>query len=118
MWITTNDKWQDNGDPSACPHCGAGADRITVGLYWDFDERCWHCIICGCRAYEQALCLMSEAEIEAERVWDRICDELDDVKDNRMIHHYRDQDTAYLKHGFRSEKAGGSQDYLMKDFTL
>ena len=61
---------------------------------------------------------MSEAEIVAERVWDRICGDLDDVKSSQMIHHYRDQDTTYLKHGIRSEKDGASQDCLMKDFTL
>jgi hypothetical protein len=118
MWRITNDKWQDNGDPSACPHCGAGEDRITVGLYWDFDESCWHCIICGCRVYEQVVCLMSEADIEAERVWDRICSDLDDVKSSQVIHHDRDQETTYLIHGIRSEQGGTYPDYLIKDFTL
>jgi hypothetical protein len=41
---------------------------------------------------------MSEAEIEAERAWDRICGDLDEEKKSRAIRHDRDQDSAYLKH--------------------
>src|SRR6185295_14473061 len=107
MRKTTNDKRQDNGEPSACPHCGAGGDRITVGLYWDLNECCWHCFVCGCRAYEEAVCLTSTAE----SLWDRICDDLDEVKSTQEVYHDRDQETIYSIHG-------ASQDGLMKDFSI
>jgi hypothetical protein len=101
MRITSNnDEWQYNNDPSPCPHCGAGADIMTVGLYWDFDEDCWHCIICSCRVYEQ---LATEAEINAERIWDIVCDDLDNEESSQMIQPYRDE---------------SSQDYLLQDFAL
>jgi len=45
-------KWKENGHPPPCPHCGAGGDGVTVGLYWDYDEHFWQCIICGYRGYD------------------------------------------------------------------
>ena len=67
-----NFKSKENGRASTCPHCGAGADGITLGLYWDFDEHCWRCVICGYRGYEDVLRPKSKAEIAAERVWDDV----------------------------------------------
>ena len=72
----------------ACPHCRAGMDEMTVGLFWDFQDHCWQCVICGYRVYEQVLRLRSAAEMVAERVWDEICDELDDEKLSQTTRHY------------------------------
>ncbi len=83
----TNDKWIENGDPSPCPHCGAGADGVTVGLYWDLDDHCWRCIICGYRGYEPILRQKSKAEIVKERIWDEILDTLDKEKNSQTTHH-------------------------------
>lgn len=83
----TNDIWKENGHALACPHCGAGEDGVTLGLYWDYDERCWRCIICGYRGYEPVLRPKSKAEIVAERVWDEILDALDNEKNSQTTHH-------------------------------
>jgi hypothetical protein len=44
--------WKENGHPPACPHCRTGGDGVLVGLFWDFNERCWRCVICGYRGFE------------------------------------------------------------------
>jgi len=88
MKTTRNDEWEETKHALGCPHCGAGVDGATVGLYWDFDDRCWQRIMCGCRVYEQVLRLRSEAEIAAERVWDEIFDDLNDEKSGYTAHHY------------------------------
>src|SRR5437016_1111255 len=77
MRRTTNDKWKENGHVLACPHCRAGADGVTLGLYWGFDDHCWQCIICGYREYEQTSRQMSEAERVANRIWDECFDASD-----------------------------------------
>jgi hypothetical protein len=41
-------------------------------MYWDFQDRCWLCIICGYREHEQALRLRNMVEIVSARVWDEI----------------------------------------------
>ena len=92
MSRTTNDRWKENGHALACPHCRAGLDGVTVGLYWDFYDHCWQCIICGYRAYEQVLRLRSEVQIVAESVWDEIFDEMNDEKTSQTAHHYLDRE--------------------------
>jgi hypothetical protein len=73
---TTGHKWKENGHALACPYCSAGT-------YWDFQDCCWLCIICGYREYEQALRLRSMIEIVAEKVWDEIFDHLPALDSNR-----------------------------------
>jgi rubredoxin len=72
-----NDKWKENGHALTCPHCGAGAGGATLGLFWDFDERCWRCIMCGYRQYKVSDRPQTKSEIVAERVWDEILDALE-----------------------------------------
>jgi hypothetical protein len=88
MRRTISDKRKKNGHALACPHCRAGVDGVTAGLYWGFQDHCWQCIICGYRAYEQVLRLRNEAEIAAEKIWDEIFDDLDDEKSGQTAHHY------------------------------
>ncbi|MCC6545365.1 MAG: hypothetical protein IT392_12860 [Nitrospirae bacterium] len=68
---------KNNGRQLTCPHCGAGADGNTVGLYWDFQEYCWKCVICGYREYEHASRSKSMKELEQELLLDQIMDSLD-----------------------------------------
>jgi Zn ribbon nucleic-acid-binding protein len=35
----------------ACPHCRSGSDKGTLGLFWEVQERCWRCVICGYRHF-------------------------------------------------------------------
>ena len=88
MRRTTKSNWKENGHASACPHCKAGADGVTVGLYWDFDAHCWRCFICGYRGYEEIVRPKTKAEIVAERIWDETFDDLDDEKRSQTAHHY------------------------------
>lgn len=69
--------WNNSGHPLACPHCGAGVDGNTLGLYWDFYEHCWRCIICGYRKYKHATQSKSKKEIEQERLLEQVMDSLD-----------------------------------------
>jgi rubredoxin len=80
------DNGKCNGQALTCPHCGAGADGVTLGLHWDFDEHCWRCIMCGYRGYEHVLRPRSKAEVVAERIWDEILDELDKADNRRPVH--------------------------------
>jgi rubredoxin len=79
-----NYKWKGNGHSLTCPHCGAGADGITLGLFWDLHDRCWRCIICGYRQYKNAERPKTRNEIVAERIWDQILDALD-KEDNKDL---------------------------------
>ena len=88
MRRATNDKWKENGHALACPHCRAGEDGVTVGLYWDFDAHCWRCFTCGYRGYEQVLRQRNKAEIVAERIWDEILDALDKEENSPTAHNY------------------------------
>jgi len=63
--------------PNECPHCGAGADGVTVGLFWDFGDHCWRCVTCGFRVYEHAARPRTQAEIVAEKLWDEVLYALD-----------------------------------------
>jgi len=81
MKRTTNYSWKENGRRPGCPHCGAGADAVTVGLYWNFEDHCWQCIICGYRGYERVQHRRSPAVIIAERLWDEVLDTLDQEDD-------------------------------------
>jgi rubredoxin len=72
-----NDKWKENGHALICPHCGVGADGVTLGLFWDLHDRCWRCIICGYRQYRDAERPRTQAEIVAERIWDAVIEELE-----------------------------------------
>lgn len=80
---TENGKETDHA--LTCPHCGAGEDEKTVGLFWDSDERCWRCVICGYREYEHALRQQTQAEIVAESLWDRLLDALDEEKGEHFV---------------------------------
>ncbi len=59
----------------ACPHCRAGDDGQTLGLFWDETEGAWRCMLCGHRTFDRRR--MSCAEMMGERLWDRIIDLLD-----------------------------------------
>lgn len=63
-----------NGHLTPCPHCGAGADGATIGLFWDSIDHCWWCVTCGYRGYEHAARPRTEAETFTERLWDDIRD--------------------------------------------
>jgi hypothetical protein len=82
------EKGNGNGRVPACPHCGAGADGATIGIYWSYDERCWRCIICGYRGYENVLRPKRRADIVAERIWDEILDALDQEERNPIGKRY------------------------------
>lgn len=58
---------KEKTNPLACPHCGAGEDENTIGLFWDFNEHCWHCVICGHRTYENSPGRRTLAQVVAER---------------------------------------------------
>lgn len=73
-----NGNERENDHALACPHCGAGGDEKTVGLYWDSSGRCWRCIACGYRGYEHTIRPRTKAEIVAERLWDETLDALDE----------------------------------------
>lgn len=62
---------RERNEELACPHCGAGSDGETLGLFWDFVEHCWRCIMCGYRGYE---CQRpkTNAGVMAEKEWDEI----------------------------------------------
>jgi hypothetical protein len=75
----------ENNHTPACLHCGAGGDEKTVGLYWDTDEHCWRCVICGYRGYEHTIRPRTKAEIIAERLWDEIVDTLDEEKEKAAL---------------------------------
>jgi hypothetical protein len=77
-------KWEENRHLLGCPHCGAGADVVTVGLCWDFDNNCWQCIICGYRAYEQIQYQRNPDIIVAERLWDEVLEALDKEENDHM----------------------------------
>lgn len=80
-----NGNGRENNRALACPHCGTGGDEKTVGLYWDSDERCWRCVICGYRGYEHAIKPRAKAEIVAERLWDEILDALDEENKKKPV---------------------------------
>ena len=61
---------------------------MTVGLYWEFDEHCWQCIICGYQGYEQVSRSRNKVEIVAARIWDEILDSLDKEENRQTAHHY------------------------------
>ncbi len=73
-----NGKGKGQANPLACPHCGAGEAENTVGLFWDFNEHCWHCVICGHRVYEQTLQPKSQIGVVAEAIWDEVLDGIDE----------------------------------------
>jgi rubredoxin len=72
-----NDKWKENGHALTCPHCAAGGDGITLGLFWDCYDQCWRCLMCGYRKYKHPERPKTKAEIVAERIWDQVLDALD-----------------------------------------
>lgn len=74
---------KENSHAIACPHCGAGTDRVTVGLSWDFNDDCWRCVICGYRGYERMIRPRTKAEVVAERLWDEILDAVDDEENEK-----------------------------------
>lgn len=76
---------KENGHALACPHCGAGTDRVTVGLSWDFNDHCWRCVICGYRGYEHSIKPRGKAEIVAESIWDQVLDALDKENSEQTI---------------------------------
>ncbi len=54
----------------ACPHCRAGSDQTVVGLFWDWDEDSWRCLLCGHRTFPKRR--LSEAQIQEDMVWEAI----------------------------------------------
>jgi len=38
---------KETGHAAACPYCSAG-------MYWDFQDGCWLCILCGHREHGPA----------------------------------------------------------------
>jgi len=90
---TTDNQWTECGHLKACPHCGIGEDGVTLGPYWDFNEECWRCIICGYRAYEEALCYKSKAEIMADKLWDEVLDALDKEENSQTAHYDSDRES-------------------------
>lgn len=80
---TENGKESDHA--LTCPHCSAGEGEKTVGPYWDSDERCWRCVICGYRGYEHAIKSRTKAEIVAERLWDEMLDALDEKNERAAL---------------------------------
>lgn len=68
---------KENNHALACPHCGAGADRSTVGLFWDSNEDCFRCVICGYRGHEQKLQPKTQALIASENIWDQLMEAID-----------------------------------------
>lgn len=72
-----NENGKETDHALTCPHCGTGGDEKTVGLYWETDERCWRCVICGFREYEHTIGPQKKAEIVAESIWDQVLDALD-----------------------------------------
>lgn len=71
-------KGKETDHALVCPHCGAGGDEKTVGLYWESDERCWRCVICGYRGYEHTIRSRTKTETVAESLWDQVLDALDE----------------------------------------
>lgn len=70
-------------DPLTCPHCGAGKDGITLGLFWDSRERSWRCLICSHRTFERRK--RSQAEILEDMMWDRVLAAFDQEEEaNRL----------------------------------
>jgi rubredoxin len=72
-----SDNGKRNRQALVCPHCGAGADGVTLGLFWDLHDHCWRCIMCGYREYKHTERPRTKAEIVAERIWDEILDTLE-----------------------------------------
>ena len=52
-----------------CPYCRAN-------MYWDFQDRCWLCIICSYRKDPQ---VRSTVKIITEKVWNKIINDFGDV---------------------------------------
>lgn len=80
--MSKNGNGKEKTNPLACPHCGAGEDENTVGLFWDFNEHCWHCVICGHRVYEQTLQPKSQIGVVAETIWDDWDEVLDAIDES------------------------------------
>ncbi len=76
---------KENGHAPVCPHCGAGRNEKSVGLYWESDDRCWRCVVCGYRGYEHAIKPRTKAEIVAESLWDQVLDALDKEKSEQIV---------------------------------
>jgi hypothetical protein len=46
-----NVRLKTKNDRLICPHCRSGNDGRTLGLFWEFGECCWRCVICGYRSF-------------------------------------------------------------------
>ena len=53
-----------------CPHCHAGNNGLTVGLYWDINEEAWRCFECGHRIYEKKI--ITQAQLLEDLKWERV----------------------------------------------
>ena len=53
-----------------CPHCHAGNNGLTVGLYWDINEEAWRCFECGHRIYEKKI--KTQAQLLEDLKWERV----------------------------------------------
>jgi len=78
MTKKTSHKLKENGHTQACPYCRAG-------MYWEFQDCCWLCLICGHREHEQVLRLKNMVEIVAGKVWAEIFDNLDEEKSIQRV---------------------------------
>jgi len=58
------------GNLLACPHCGAGTDKMVLGLFWDSREEAWRCVLCGHRSFERMR--QTDAQLQEETLWDKI----------------------------------------------
>ena len=58
-------KRKETGHAAACRYCRGG-------MYWDYQERCWLCILCGYREHNKSLKLKRMAEVVTARVWNEI----------------------------------------------
>lgn len=64
--------------PLSCPHCRAGEDGNSVGLFWDLNEKAWRCISCGHRSYERKQ--RTQAQLLEELVWDQVLESMDPLE--------------------------------------
>ena len=78
-----NNTREENGQTMHCPHCGAGADGATVGVYWSSKDLCWKCVICGYRKYR--LQQRKKTEVRNEKIWDEIFDAIDEEESSQTI---------------------------------
>jgi len=73
---------QKNGQ-LICPHCRAGEDEISLGLFWDLSEKAWRCIACGHRSYERRP--KTQAQLLEDLVWDRVLESLEPIEPKEEV---------------------------------